>query len=876
MVAIRPVLLAILMLAVIPASAAANTDTRIIVKREPGLSSAERRDIRADADVRYVESLSLPRTEVVEAARGDVGDAVRDLNADPDVVYAQAAQPRRPAAPPPNDRFFGDLWAFDNTGVPVDDFPSATLDADMDILDAWDASTGAGQTVAVVDTGINRAHVDLAGQVIGGYDFVDDDADPTDPEGHGTLVAGTIAAIRGNNRGVAGVAPDARLVPLRALGDVSTDAETAEAFDWAGDHGIRIVNASLAGEGASTFEYDAMAEHPETLYVVAAGNDGDNVDSGASSYPCAYDLANVICVGASDPNDDPASFSNYGEKSVDLFAPGVDIVSTRGSSYAISDGTSMATPHVTGEVALIAARNPGLNAATIKSAVLSRGDLKPSLVAKSVSGRRANADTSVRAVPSNTTAAPPFLPDIDDDDVADIADRCPTVPNANQADGDRNFVGDACDDRDNDTVIDADDNCVGIANEDQVDVCSGDVDGDGVLADDNCPTVSNDEQDDFDLDEVGDACDDRDGDGPFDTFDNCPDVANADQADQDEDGFGDVCDSDRDGDGDDDAADNCPSVPNAGQEDSGGDVAGDACDDRDDDTLADGFDNCADDQNLDQVDQDGDDIGDACDTDIDGDGVDNGPDNCDDVANTGQADGDADGEGDACDDRDGDGTVDASDNCVTVANAGQADGDADGEGDACDDRESDGTVDASDNCVTVANPGQADADGDGIGDACDSTPRGPDNDGDGKPALDDACPNVYGTLANGCAPVTPAPPNTDGDDRIDASDACPTEYAISNDGCPLAQVASLSAKARKRGKKRSATIKIAATRAATMRITVYRKKGRRWVRVTRRTVTGTGTTLRVSRLKRGSHRVRVSISSGAGAGSSRSKGFRVR
>jgi hypothetical protein len=132
---------------------------------------------------------------------------------------------------------------------------------------------------------------------------------------------------------------------------------------------------------------------------------------------------------------------------------------------------------------------------------------------------------------------------------------------------------------------------------------------------------------------------------------------------------------------------------------------------------------------------------------------------------------------------------------------------------------------------------------------------------------------VYGTLANGCAPApAPAPPNTDGDDRIDSSDACPTEYAISNDGCPLAQVASLSAKVRKR----TATVKVAATRAATLRITVERKKGRRWVRVTRRTVSGTAKTLRVKRLKRGRYRVRVSISSGAGAGASVSKSFRVR
>ena len=512
-----------------------------------------------------------------------------------------------------------------------------TVDADMDVTRGLGASTGVGQTVAVVDTGIDRTHPDLAGQVFGGYDFLDDDSDPADPNGHGTHVAGTIAAAR-NDIGVAGVAPDSILVPLRALGPGATDVETAEAFDWAGDHGVRIVNASLSGAESSPAEYDAIAEHLETLYVVAAGNDGDDVDSVDSAYPCAYDLPNVICVGASDPDDAPADFSNHGTMSVDLFAPGVGILSTRGRQLLLQDGTSMATPHVTGAAALVLARNPAQEAAAVKTALLEHGDEIPELAAMSVTGRRANANESLLAITEDVGAAPPFISDID-----------------------------------------------------------------------------------------------------------------------------------------------------------------------------------------------------------------------------------------------GDGVADASDNCVENANGTQADGNGNDVGDVCDDRDGDRVVDASDNCIALSNGDQADADGDGTGDVCDSTPRGNDTDGDGKPALDDACPNEYGTLANGCAPVAPATPapapaNTDGDDRIDTSDMCPQEYAISNDGCPLAQVASLSAKARKR----SATVKVAATRSATLTITVERKKGRRWVRVTRRTVSGTGSTLRVSRLKRGSHRVRVSISSGAGAGTPVSKSFRVR
>jgi subtilisin family serine protease len=804
------------MLALLPASAAANTDTRIIVKRDAGLSAAERRDIRADADVRYLESLSLPRTEVVAAQPGDLGDAVRDLNADPDVVYAQPARPRRAASADPYLPF---LWAFDNTGQDVDDFGPGTPDADMDVIEAWAASTGAGQTVAVVDTGINRAHPDLQGQVVGGHEFIEGDDDASDPDGHGTHVAGTIAAVRDNAEGVAGVAPNARLVPLRALSDdAGSDIETAAAFDWAGDHGIRIVNASLAGDDPSLAERDAMASHPQTLYVVAAGNDADNVDSGASAYPCAYDLDNVICVGASDPKDGPATFSNYGTQSVDVFAPGVDIISTQGGAYAVSDGTSMATPHVAGAVALIAARNPALNAAAIKAAVLSKGDAKSGLAGKSVTGRRVNANTSVLSVPANPTAAPPVLSDIDGDGVADAADNCLTVANVDQADGDDDGEGDACDDRDEDGVADGSDNCVAVANADQLDTdqdgtgddCPHDRDGDAVSVEDNCPEVTNADQDDIDTDGMGDVCDDRDLDGPVDASDNCGDVANTDQANQDGDDAGDACDPDRDEDGVDNTPDNCESVPNADQDDADADGVGDACDDRDGDDLVDVFDNCADTANADQADRDGDGIGDSCDLDRDGDTIDNGPDNCDDVANS----------------------------------------------------------------------NQSDLDRDSAGDVCDATPRGADADGDGKPQIDDACPGTYGTLPNGCPPpaaVPAAPANQDGDARPDSTDACPTEPAATNDGCPLAQVASLSAKSRKRGRKRSATVKVATTRLAMLTITVERKKGR-WVRVARRTLASFGNraTFKVSRLKRGRHRVRVSISNGAGRGTSVSKTFRVR
>ena len=295
------------------------------------------------------------------------------------------------------------------------------------------------------------------------------------------------------------------LVPLRALSDgEGTDIETAEAFDWAGDHGIRVVNASLGGAAFSQAEYDAIAGHPQTLYVVAAGNDSQDVDE-TPAYPCAYALDNVLCVGATDQNDDLATeFSNYGENSVDVFAPGVFIVSTRAGQYYVSEGTSMATPHVAGAAALLLARNPALTAGTIKSALLDNADPEHGLEGLSVSGARSNANASLLAVPEDPDAAPVLVSDIDADGVPDAADNCPGGANADQSDADGDGTGDLCD---------------------------TDRDGDGrTNGADNCPTVSNAGQADADRDAFGDVCDlsprghDNDRDGKAAIDDVCPDV----------------------------------------------------------------------------------------------------------------------------------------------------------------------------------------------------------------------------------------------------------------------------------------------------------------------------------------------------------------
>jgi hypothetical protein len=357
-------------------------------------------------------------------------------------------------------------------------------------------------------------------------------------------------------------------LPLRVLGSTGSGevSNAAQAFDFAGDQGVRVVNASFGHTGFSTPEYQAIHDHPRTLYVVAAGNTGTDTDA-SPVYPCAYDLANVICVGASDDKDGLPSYSNFGATSVDLFAPGDKILSTGANGgYAIADGTSAAAPHVAGEAALLWAENPSLGASDVRGTMLLTAEAKPAFDGKSVTGARANALAAVNAI----------VGDRDGDGIPDAQpDNCPTVPNPDQADSDGNLTGDACEpdalaaaDSDGDTVSDASDKCPYQPGSAQAAGCPGvaaSSDGDG-RPDmfDNCPTVDNPDQADLDHDGIGDACDtDVDGDGRLNGPDNCDRTYNPTQANLDGDAMGDACDTDDDGDGRIDAPagpDVCPRV----------------------------------------------------------------------------------------------------------------------------------------------------------------------------------------------------------------------------------------------------------------------------------------------------------------------------
>jgi thermitase len=327
----------------------------VIVKYLPGMPPAQRADVLRDRGASLRRVLPVGRTVLAGIPWGvGVESAVRAFERDPRVAWAEPNAYRRGGAVP-NDPFFDEQWGLHNAGQTVDGTAGAA-GADIDALQAWERTTGSPDVkVAVVDSGINFDQPDLApniwhnpGESGGGrenngadddgngfvddwrgWDFVQQDNNPSDNYGHGTHVAGTIAA-RGNNAlGVTGVAWRASVIPVRVLDNVDSGgcADTAAGMAYAVRAGARVVNMSLGMRLPCQAERDVIDGAPNTLFVVAAMNDGRSVDAGPV-YPCSYPSPNVVCVGATDALDRLADFSNYGAQSVDLAAPGVSILSS--------------------------------------------------------------------------------------------------------------------------------------------------------------------------------------------------------------------------------------------------------------------------------------------------------------------------------------------------------------------------------------------------------------------------------------------------------------------------------------------------------------------------------------------------------------------
>jgi subtilisin family serine protease/chitodextrinase len=320
----------------------------------------------------------------------------------------------------PNDPRLSELWGLDNTGQ-----TGGTNDADIDALEAWDIQTGSsGIVIAVIDTGVEYSHVDLSGNMwtnpgetasngvdddgngyvddVYGWDFYNNDNNPMDDHSHGTHCAGTIAAMGNNGIGVVGVNWEAKVMALKFLsasgsGDTSDAVAAIEyATMMKREYEIPVIalSNSWGGGGFSQALEDSItaANSEGILFVAAAGNNYGSNNDVVPYYPAGYDVPNVMSVAATDHNDYLASFSNFGASTVDLGAPGVNILSTvLNNGYGTKSGTSMATPHVSGVVGLIKAHFPGLTSSEIKARILGAVDPVSSLQGITVTGGRLNA-----------------------------------------------------------------------------------------------------------------------------------------------------------------------------------------------------------------------------------------------------------------------------------------------------------------------------------------------------------------------------------------------------------------------------------------------------------------------------------------------------
>ncbi len=338
----------------------------------------------------------------------------------------------------PNDPDFAKLYGLRNDGA-----QSGVIGADIGVTKAWDVSTGSSNVlIGIIDSGADYNHPDLIDNMWSnpgetgldangvdkrsngidddgngfvddwhGWDFYNGDNNPMDDNSHGSHVAGTIGGRGNNGRGVVGVNWTVSMVPVKvfsAAGESTSDV-LIKGIDYATSLGVVATNNSWGGGAFSDAMLAAIqrAEAKDILFIAAAGNDGSSND-GTAHYPSTYDVSNIISVAATDRKDNLASFSNFGLRSVQVAAPGTDIWSTTpNNSYGLKSGTSMATPHVTGLVALIKSAYPTLSGQEIKDKIIAGATLVPQLQS-TVKYGRINAASALE----NDVVAPSAVEDI--------------------------------------------------------------------------------------------------------------------------------------------------------------------------------------------------------------------------------------------------------------------------------------------------------------------------------------------------------------------------------------------------------------------------------------------------------------------------------
>ena len=392
-----------------------HTNSFVLVRFKAGSTDSTVAGVASTLGLNVAHSFKLVPIHRMQLAAGDdLATKLEELRADPNVLYAEPDYVVR-SDRTPNDPMFIRQWGLQNASLPS---------ADISAVEAWNQATGSRDViVAVIDTGVDYTHPDLADNIwvntgeipdnnldddgngyvddVRGWDFSTYDAmlglpanDPMDYNGHGTHVAGIIGAVGNNNQGVAGVNWKVKIMPISFLGyfGMGFTSDAILALEYAWQNGARLSNNSWGGGAYSQALHDAiqMAGAKGHLFVAAAGNSATDNDL-TPHYPSSYDIPYVVAVAASDMSDQLADFSCFGAASVDLAAPGAGILSTwPGSQYVSLDGTSMATPFVSGAAALLLSQDTMLDPLGVKRVLLQSVDTLDSLADKVVSGGRLN------------------------------------------------------------------------------------------------------------------------------------------------------------------------------------------------------------------------------------------------------------------------------------------------------------------------------------------------------------------------------------------------------------------------------------------------------------------------------------------------------
>ncbi len=327
--------------------AATWNENRILVQPRIGLPASEFASTLSRFGGRSAEVLPQLNLHVVQLPSGaDEVAVAAALSRNPNVQFAELDMLVAPDDTGANDPYFEDAWHLSKIGAPS----------------AWDDSLGEGVTVAILDTGVDSAHPDLAGQLVGGWNMYDNNPDTSDVYGHGTKVAGVVAAASNNGLGVTSIAWKSVLMPVRISrpDGWAYYSTIAQGLTWAADNGARVANISYAVSGS--YSVKSAADYMKSLgglVAVAAGNSGQNESYAPSSA--------LVSVAATTSSDNRASWSSYGDF-VDLSAPGVGIWTTsRGGGFSPPSGTSFSSPVTAAVIALMMAANPSLSPSELET-----------------------------------------------------------------------------------------------------------------------------------------------------------------------------------------------------------------------------------------------------------------------------------------------------------------------------------------------------------------------------------------------------------------------------------------------------------------------------------------------------------------------------